>query len=63
MGWILYWQMYCWLAGWRVLAAFAFFLLFLFHFISFQDVKIDRGHQDHTAFGIEIDQNLRFQKG
>ena len=21
------------------------------------------GHQDHTAFGIEMDQNLRFQKG
>ena len=25
--------------------------------------QIDRDHQDHTAFGIEIDQNLRFQKG
>ena len=25
--------------------------------------QTDRDHQDHTAFGIEIDQNLRFQKG
>ena len=23
----------------------------------------DRDHQDHPAFGIEVDQNLRFQKG
>ena len=25
--------------------------------------QIDRDHQDHTAFGIEMDQNLRFPKG
>ena len=25
--------------------------------------QTDRDHQDHTAFGIGIDQNLRFEKG
>ena len=31
MGWILYWQMYCWLAGW-LLAACCFCFLFPFPF-------------------------------
>ena len=40
MDWILYWQMYCWLAGW-LLAAFAFFFLFLlFPFISSHFVSL-----------------------
>ena len=25
--------------------------------------QTDRDHQDHTAFGIDIDQHLRFEKG
>ena len=25
--------------------------------------QMERDHQDHTALGIEMDQNLRFQKG
>ena len=32
MGWILYWQMCCWLASCWLLAAFAFFFLFPFSF-------------------------------
>ena len=43
------------LAVWLLLLSFCF----LFPFISSQ---IDRDHQDHTAFGVEIDQNLRFHK-
>ena len=69
MDWILYWQMYCWLAGW-LLAAVAFVFLLPFPFTSFEFIsfhliscQIDRDHQDHTAFRIEIDQNLRFQDG
>ena len=65
-----------WLAaGCWLLAAFVSFS-FSFHFISFhisyllscsgdemdQYLKVDQW-QDHAAFGIEIDQHLRFQKG
>ena len=38
-----------WLAGW--IAGY------------YSGCQIDRDHQDHAAFGIEIAQNLRFQKG
>ena len=27
------------------------------------ECEVYRDHQDHTAFGIEIDQHLSFQKG
>ena len=50
MGWILYWQMYCW-AGWANV------------FFGDTGCQTDRDHQDHTAFGIDIDQHLRFEKG
>ena len=58
------------LAGWLAACCccFCFLLPFpftFFEFISFHLIscQIDRDHQDHTAFGIEIDQNLRFQNG
>ena len=58
--WILYWQMYCWLAGCRLLAAFAFFLLFLsFPFLSF--AKLHGKDQDFSSYSgkaaAKINQN------
>ena len=61
-----------------LLLSFSFFIFISFHFILSlischvtsgdemdQYLKVDQwqDYQDHTAFGIEIDQNLRFQKG
>ena len=61
MDWILYWQMYCWLAGW-LLAAFAFFFPFLscpfisFHFLSFLSFPFISSHfiSFHLIIGLCI---------